>query len=179
MSVRTCQIKDVSVIGSETITIKIKIRIIRILFRIIRVMELGITNALKRLLSDIKEENKNQGQNCSKKFLNSSPQSLKEGDIVKIRSKDEILQTLDENNRLGGCSIMNEMWKYCGSKQKLLKKVNYFYDERKMKFLKTKNIVLLEGLHCSGNLSESMPQCNRYCLFFWREEWLEKIGEEK
>lgn len=38
---------------------------------------------------------------------------------------------------------------------------------------KTRGIVLLEGLMCQG--IEGLGACDRSCLFFWREEWLEKI----
>jgi hypothetical protein len=100
--------------------------------------------------------------------------NFKPGDIVKVRSKAEILQTLDKRNRLKGCYFMDEMWQYCGTKQRVLKRVDHFFDECKDLMRKTHNIVLLDGLQCSGELGYN-EKCDRMCYFFWREEWLEKI----
>src|SRR5438094_248118 len=40
--------------------------------------------------------------------------NLRAGEIVEIRSKEEILATLDEKGRLDGLPFMPEMLKYCG-----------------------------------------------------------------
>lgn len=104
-----------------------------------------------------------------------SNSALKLGDVVIVRSKEEILETLNENNRLEGCSFMDEMWQYCNTRQKVFKRVEYFFDERNSKFFKARNTLLLEGLRCSGKLSKLMPRCDRSCYFFWRGEWLKKI----
>jgi len=111
---------------------------------------------------------------CSKKVEHVSL-NLRAGDTVKVRSKEEILQTLDDKNKLEGCTFMEEMWRYCGTQQRVLKRVNYFYDEAVFQMRKARNTVLLEGLHCSGELSGFKHKCDRCCLFFWREEWLDKI----
>lgn len=105
----------------------------------------------------------------------SSSLSFKEGDIVRIRSKEEIMQTLDKNKRLKGCLFMDEMWQYCGTEHKILKKVNYFYDEANYRMCKARNTVLLEGIYCSGKFLRYTTSCDRHCLLFWKEEWLEKI----
>jgi copper chaperone CopZ len=99
--------------------------------------------------------------------------SFKEGDIVRIRSKEEILKTLDVNNRLKGCLFMDEMWQYCGTEHKILKKVNNFYDEANFRMCKTRNTVLLEGIYCSGQFQRYNQKCDRTCLLFWKEDWLE------
>jgi hypothetical protein len=71
---------------------------------------------------------------------------------------------------------MDEMWQYCRSKQKVLKKIDYFYDERDAKMYKASNMVLLEGVNCLGKIGNLMPICDRNCYVFWKEAWLEKIG---
>lgn len=107
----------------------------------------------------------------------SSPaRDLKPGDLVRVRSKEQILQTLDGNHTLEGCFFMDEMWQYCGSQHKILKRVNYFFDERAAKLYKARNIVLLEGVHCSGKQGNLMPRCDRNCYVFWKEDWLEKLN---
>ena len=70
---------------------------------------------------------------------------------------------------------MNEMWQYCGSQQKVLKRVDYFFDERGAKYYKASDTVILKDLCCSGKLKDFMPKCDRNCYVFWKEDWLEKI----
>ena len=121
--------------------------------------------------------NRSDKKNGNINYLKNTASDLKPGDLVKIRSKDQILQTLDKNNKLKGCYFMDEMWQYCGTQQRVLKRVNYFYDEGNFQMRKAKKTVLLDGLHCHGIVSDSKQRCDRHCLFFWREEWLEKIDK--
>ncbi len=104
-----------------------------------------------------------------------SARDLKLGDLVRVRTKEQILKTLDSNNKLDGCFFMDEMWQYCKSQHKVLKNVNYFFDERGAKMYKAHGIVLLDGVHCSGKQGNLMPRCDRNCYIFWKEDWLEKI----
>ena len=110
-----------------------------------------------------------------KDLVNSSKSNLNVGDIVRIRSKEQILQTLDNNNKLEGCLFMEDMWQYCGTEHKVLKKVNYFYDEANRRMCKAYNTVLLEGIYCSGKFQRYNNSCDRFCLLFWKEDWIEKI----
>jgi len=138
---------------------------------------LGLSNALKRLIILIEEGKKDSEVKPLKNPFRRFSIGLKPGDIVKIRSKEEILKTLDEKGRLKGCALMKEMWQYCNSEQEVLKRVNYFFDEHHSKFLKAHNTVILKGLQCSGNISGFPPKCDRLCYFFWCEEWLKKIKD--
>ncbi len=100
--------------------------------------------------------------------------NMKPGDTVRVRSKEEILPTLDGWKRYRGCTFMDEMWKFCGGTYKVLKKVNHILDERDMKLKKCKDVVILDGLICHG--SWPFKECDRSCFFFWKEAWLEKIS---
>lgn len=100
---------------------------------------------------------------------------LKQGDWVRIKSREEILETVDENNKLEGCVVMPEMWQYCGTETKVVKRVEYFLDEANYKMRKMRTTVLLEGLHCSGKMPGYKAVCDRNCFFFWKEAWLDKI----
>ena len=110
-----------------------------------------------------------------KNSIYSSPDPLKSGDIVRVRSKEEIRQTLDKKNRLEGCFFMDEMWLYCGTQQRILRRVEGFFDEAELRMFSTRDIVLLDGLNCSGKVSYFETRCDRFCFFFWKEVWLEKI----
>jgi hypothetical protein len=37
-----------------------------------------------------------------------------------------------------------------------------------------KGIIILDGVFCQG--TKDFGACDRTCFYFWREEWLEKIG---
>lgn len=98
---------------------------------------------------------------------------LKAGDRVRVRSAREIAATLDHSRRLKGCSFAPEMEQYCDTTQRVLKPVERFLDERDYRILRTRGVVLLDGLTCQG--MGGIGRCDRNCFYFWREEWLEKI----
>jgi len=101
--------------------------------------------------------------------------ALQPGDRVQVRSREEIEGMLDHWRQLKGCTFMNEMWQYCGTTQRVLKRMERFVDERDLMVKKANGIVLLEGLFCQG--TAEFGRCDRSCHYFWREEWLEKVGE--
>jgi hypothetical protein len=98
---------------------------------------------------------------------------LKAGDQVQVRSRQEIEATLDPFKELKGCAFLEYMGQYCGTQQHVLQPVERFLDERDYKVKKARGVVLLEGVLCPG--TPVFGRCDRACLLFWREEWLEKI----
>jgi hypothetical protein len=98
---------------------------------------------------------------------------LQAGDRVRVRSEEEIQATLNHWRQLKGCTFMPEMAPYCGTTQRVVKRMERFVDERDLRVKRVRGIILLEGLHCQGT-AEFGP-CDRCCYYFWREEWLEKI----
>lgn len=102
-----------------------------------------------------------------------SDTSLQPGDWVRVRSGEEIRSSLDRWNQLHRCSFMEEMWRYCGTTQRIFKKVERFLDERDYLVKKCSGIYLLDGVFCNG--TRDFGGCDRSCFFFWRREWLEKI----
>lgn len=158
-----CQVKTIKDMGIDDTSLRLKTKIVS-LMRIIGIFFFiqELRNFKKKKIFSEKEDSP---------MLNLQP-----GDIIRVRSKEEILRTLNINNELDGCFFMDDMWQYCGSRQKVLKKVDYFYDERNAKMYKGNHIVLLEGIYCSGKIGNLMPRCDRNCYSFWKEAWLEKIG---
>lgn len=106
--------------------------------------------------------------------LESSPHGrLEAGDLVRVRARDEIEATLDGWRSLKGCAFLSEMASYCGTAQKVLKRVERFMDEKDYRMKKAFGIVLLENVICPG--TDGIGRCDRACFFFWREEWIEKL----
>lgn len=103
-------------------------------------------------------------------------QHLSAGDIIRVRSEEEIQATLDEWNELKSCKFMDEQKKYCNTIQRVLKPVERFVDERDYRIKKAKGLVLLEGVICEG--TPDYGRCDRACFYFWRVEWLEKLEQQ-
>jgi len=102
---------------------------------------------------------------------------LKAGDMVRVRSVQEIQATLNPWGELKGCSFMEGMTPFCGTNRRVFKSVERFMDERNYQMRKARGIILLEGVFCEG--TDALGRCDRSCLFFWREEWLEKIADKR
>lgn len=98
---------------------------------------------------------------------------LEAGELVRVRSREEIQATLDPWQQLRGCGFMAEMEPYCGTTQRVLKPVRQFVDERDYKVKKARGVYLLDGVMCEG--TALFGRCDRGCLYFWRGEWLEAI----
>jgi hypothetical protein len=100
---------------------------------------------------------------------------IEAGDWVRVRSREEIQSTLNRWNYLRGCGFMEEMWPYCGTVQRVFKRVTRFLDERDYLVKKTRGVIILEGLFCEG--TRDYGACDRGCFYFWREEWLERLED--
>ena len=101
------------------------------------------------------------------------PLNLKIGEWVQIKSKEQILATLDDKGRCRGLGMMPEMWPLCGRVARVLKPVQRIVIETPdgadvQETRSMKHTVLLEGLTCDG----VRLRCDRTCFFFWREDWL-------
>ncbi len=99
--------------------------------------------------------------------------NLQPGALVRVKSEEAIRATLNGWNELKGCTFIDEMWAYCGSTQKVYKKVENFVDERDFRVKRVKGLYILENVFCEG--PKILGKCDRSCFFFWREEWLEKV----
>jgi hypothetical protein len=98
---------------------------------------------------------------------------FKVGELVEVRSENEIISTLDENGKLDGVAFMPEMKKFCGKRFKVLKKVEKIRIETGEEIRKVNNpTFFLEGVVCDGEIS---GPCDRACFCWWRESWLKRI----
>ena len=110
-----------------------------------------------------------------RKRKSSSVHQYNVGDVVRIRSKENISETLDYINKLEGCLFMEQMWEYCGDKFPVMKVVNNIFDEHSHKLHKVHSpLYILEGLICEGVVNSFEHRCDHGCYFLWHEGWLEK-----
>jgi hypothetical protein len=99
---------------------------------------------------------------------------LKPGDIVRVKSKEEIFKTLDHENRNRGLSFDVEMLRYCGREARVLDRVQKIIDERTGRMLEIRSdCIILEGVFCRADYHLF---CSRSTYHYWREIWLDKIG---
>jgi hypothetical protein len=102
---------------------------------------------------------------------------LQPGELVRIKSKQEIEQTLDAQFKNRGLFFDKEMTRFCGGTYRVLARVNRQIDERSGKMMTFKNpCIALEGVTATGEYSEFAPLDER---IYWREIWLERISEDR
>jgi hypothetical protein len=66
--------------------------------------------------------------------------SLQAGDLVRVRPAEEIELTLNFWRQSRGCVFMQEMEPYCGTTQRVLKRVERFLDERDHQFRRVETL---------------------------------------
>jgi hypothetical protein len=97
---------------------------------------------------------------------------LKAGEWVTVRSKEEILATLDSRSRLEGMPFQPEMLVYCGRRFRVGKVAHKTCDTvHKTGSRRVPDAVHLEGLRCDGGAHGG---CQARCLLFWKEAWLQR-----
>lgn len=100
---------------------------------------------------------------------------IQEGDIVRVKSRDEISRLLDDRDKYKRLLFIDEMYEFCDKEYKVLKLIDVFYDETQNKMCRSKNVVILENVTCSGRQRLYRMKCDRNCFFFWHTAWLKKI----
>src|SRR5262245_339295 len=89
---------------------------------------------------------------------------LRAGDWVEVRSKDEILRTLDVRGRLDEMPFMPEMFAYCGRRFRVVSSAHKTCDTisgtggRRLP-----NAVHLDDVRCGGQAHDG---CEAKCLIF-------------
>jgi hypothetical protein len=103
---------------------------------------------------------------------------LQPGEIVRVKSYKEILATLDVTCKNRGMGFDAELVPYCGGTYRVRTRVERFISEQtgRMMSLKTP-AVILEGVWCQSRYSHCRMLCPRSIYSWWREIWLERVGE--
>lgn len=97
------------------------------------------------------------------------------GDVVTIRSLQEIEATLDESGCLDGLPFMVEMAAFCGRRFRVYRSVDKIYDYGRSKTLRRlKDVVLLGALRCDGG---GHGGCQAGCHLLWKTAWLKTVPE--
>lgn len=96
------------------------------------------------------------------------------GDVVEVRSKEEVLATLDENGNIDGLPFMPEMLQYCGQRLLVSAVAHKSCDtvRKTWKGRRLQTTVHLKGARCDGSQHGG---CQANCNLFWKDEWLRPV----
>jgi len=95
------------------------------------------------------------------------------GSWVRVKPLAEILATLDTNGLLADLPFMPEMASFCGRTFRVRSRLGKTcVDARPMEMREfaSRDVLLLDGVRCGG---EAHGGCERECLIFWRNAWLQ------
>ncbi len=99
------------------------------------------------------------------------------GDLVEVRSKEEIFATLDENGELQSLPFMPEMLRFCGQRFEVFASAHKTCDTINQTGCRRMNTTVhLKELRCDGSAHGG---CQTNCLFFWKDDWLRPAGGER
>ena len=98
------------------------------------------------------------------------------GDLVEVRSLEEIESTLDESGSLEGLPFMPEMGRFCGRRIRVFRCVDKILDfGRSWRLRRLEDTVLLAGLRCDGGAHGG---CQASCSLLWKTAWLKPVRDE-
>ena len=165
-----CQSANLLIASSDPRTWDIRTYSPVIRQRKLRVLLLSLRLEILSILTG----SKRWSMSTSSRRTPTSELGLKDGEIVEVKSKDEIIATLDYKGRNRGLEFTPEMLKYCGKRMRVLKRVDRMIIEKTGKMRQIANTVLLEEANCDGQNHGGCPR-NCYCLF--REIWLRRVDK--
>ena len=100
---------------------------------------------------------------------------LQPGELVEVKSREEIFETLNEMDRTRGLRFDGEMLRYCGRRGKVLRRIERIIDEKSGKMLPIESdCILIEEFVCAGDYHRSCP---RAAYTWWRECWLRRVAQ--
>lgn len=96
--------------------------------------------------------------------------TLRTGDVVEVRSKEEILGMLGADGRLDRLPFMPEMLQHCGRRFRVSGVAHKTCDTATLLMgRRMHDAVFLEDLRCDGSAHDG---CQARCLLFWKTQWL-------
>jgi hypothetical protein len=107
---------------------------------------------------------------------------LKPGEIVRVKSRAQIVETLDHGRKNRGLGICYEMMRCCGHEAEVRYRVDRMIDEKSRTMRELSDTVALqnighrEGLAEECHCDDQLGDCPRGGLMYWREIWLERVN---
>jgi hypothetical protein len=99
---------------------------------------------------------------------------LRAGDVVEVRSAEEILPTLDDRGELDAVPFMPEMLPFCGRTLTVEKVAHKVCDTITRGGLRSmERAVHLTAARCDGSAHGG---CENACLLYFKSEWLKRVS---
>jgi hypothetical protein len=99
---------------------------------------------------------------------------LQPGEIVRVKTRRQIEQTLNSESKNRGLWFDREMHRFCGGQFRVESVVRTIVDEASGKLLTMgSSCIVLAGVSATG---EYLGLCPQNELIFWHEIWLERVG---
>jgi hypothetical protein len=99
--------------------------------------------------------------------------NLRAGELVEVRSEEEILATVDDNGEFDSLPFMPEMLQYCGERFTVYKVAHKLCDTMTATGMRRmRDAVHLDGVRCDG---QAHGGCQTACLIYWKEAWLKRV----
>ncbi len=106
--------------------------------------------------------------------------NLKPGELVRVKSYQEILETLNEKWHNRGMYFDPEEVPFCGGTYEVLRRVEKIIDEKTGRMLNLKNdAIILKDVICLSRYAKCRKFCPRSIYAYWREVWLERVASEQ
>ncbi len=106
---------------------------------------------------------------------------LKPGELVRVKSRKQILETLSQKASNRGLYICYEMLRCCGREAEVRQRVERIVDEVTGKMQEISNSVTLQNMKGNASICEEclchgqLGDCPRGEIMYWREIWLERV----
>ena len=98
------------------------------------------------------------------------------GQLVQVRSADEILSMVDDNGTLDGLPFMPEMLNWCGKLFRVQRRVDKTcVDGDPIRRFPANDVVVLDGPRCDGS---SHDGCKHGCRIYWKQAWLRPVDSD-
>jgi hypothetical protein len=106
---------------------------------------------------------------------------LKPGELVRVKTRAQVVNTLDQNTRNRGMATCDEVLRCCGGEAEVRYRVDRLIDERTGLMREIPDTVTLRMRHDEKLAEEclcyhELGDCPRGELMYWREIWLERLN---
>jgi len=107
--------------------------------------------------------------------------NLREGEWVRVRSKQDVMLTLNSRQRNRGMWFDAEMVRYCGRGNfRVLQVVRKLINEKTGQMVAMSNpCIILDGVTCTGNYLYQRMFSPRHEYMYFHEIWLERVSDSK
>lgn len=105
---------------------------------------------------------------------------LQAGERVRVKTVMEVARTLDTDGKHKGMTYLPAvMDRFAGRTFTVRKRVDHFFDERNWRMLHLSDSVILDEVFCEPeeHVDCEYAGCQRTCFLFWKEAWLERVGD--